>query len=156
MSFIDKFKSIREIEEEINTNLFWICGGVTLIIMIMKMVEFFSRGLFSPANMSLLYLGILIIYSAHKELIRWIGIGKRKIERQGEYFVYAWIGFTTLLYIINFLSKNYFSYTPQGEPLDTLESLSIISIEVLAIFILTRCLKVLKIYLEKREQAKRS
>ena len=120
------------------------------------MVEFFSRGLFSPANMSLLYLGILIIYSLHKELIRWIGIGKRKIERQGEYFVYAWIGFTTLLYIINFLSKNYFSYTPQGEPLDTLESLSIISIEVLAIFILTRCLKVLKIYLEKREQAKRS
>ena len=154
MSFIDKLKSIREIESGINRNLFWICGGVTIAIMVMKLVEFFSRGVFFPADMGLLYLGILLIYSLHKELIRWLG--KRKIERQGEYFVYGWIAFTTILYIVNFFSKNYFTYTVEGVPLDTLKSLSVISIQVLAIFVLTRCLKILKFFLEKREQFKES
>ncbi|PIR02710.1 MAG: hypothetical protein COV63_00165 [Candidatus Nealsonbacteria bacterium CG11_big_fil_rev_8_21_14_0_20_37_68] len=154
IKFLNSVKSIREIEGKINRNLFWICGGVTIVIMTMKLVEFFSRGLFSPVGMTLLYLGILIIYSFHKELIRWLG-EKGKIERQGEYFVYGWIGFTTILYVINFFSRNYFSYSSKGEPLTILQDISLISLEVLAIFIFTRCLKILKISLEKRKQSEK-
>ena len=142
-----KFKQLREIEGGINKNLFLICAGVTLVAMLMITLEFFTRGAFSPTRMSLFYLGVLIIYSLHKEMVRWLG--KRKIERQGEYFVYGWIGLTTLLYIINFLTKDYFSYSAAGEPLFILKELTILALEVLGIFIFTRCLKIIKVVLTK-------
>lgn len=143
----NKFKHLKEIEAGINKNLFLICGVVTIVIMFMITIEFFSRGAFPPTSISLFYLGVLIIYSLHKEMVRWLG--KRKIERQGEYFVYGWIGLTTCLYIINFLSKDYFVYSAVGEPLTTLKESSILTLEVLGIFILTRCFKILKVLLAK-------
>ena len=112
--------------------------------MLMAAIEFFSRGLFKFSNMSMFYLGVLIIYSLHKELVRWLG--EKKTVRQGEYFVYSWIALTTALYLINFFSQNYFSYSPAGHPLNTLNEISILSLEILAIFIFTRALKMLKIF----------
>jgi len=149
VDIISKIRSIREIEEKINRNLFFICGVVTVVIMAMYLIEFFSRGRFSPADMSLFYLGILVIYSFHKELIRWLG--KRKAERRGEYFVYGWIALTTALYLVNFFSMSYFDIGADGTRLTTLRELSMISVEVLAIFIMTRSLKILKLQLEKRK-----
>lgn len=153
MTLKNKFQQLKEIETGINRNLFFICGAVTLVVMLMMILEFFSRGVFPPTQMSLFYLGVLIIYSLHKELVRWLG--QRKVERQGEYFVYSWIALTTLLYIINFLTKEYFSYSAQGEHLATLRETSILTLEVLGIFILTRCLKILKIFLAKDRLSKK-
>lgn len=140
---------LREIEADINKNLFLICGGVTIVAMSMVTLEFFSRGAFPPTKMGLFYLGVLIIYSFHKELVRWLG--RRKIERQGEYFVYGWIGLTTFFYIVNFLTKEYFSYSPQGVPLATLREVTVLTLEVLGIFIFTRCLKILRLFIRKNE-----
>jgi len=113
--------------------------------MALTVTEFFGRGAFLPADMGLFYLGVLLIYSVHKEMVRWLG--KRKVERQGEYFVYGWIALTTVLYIVNFLSNGYFTYN--GEYLSSLRNVSVLTVEVLAVFILTRCLKILKIILIK-------
>lgn len=143
----NRFGQLREIEARINRNLFLICAGVTIIAMLMMILEFFTRGAFPSTRIGLFYLGVLIIYSFHKELVRWLG--KRKMERQGEYFVYGWIGLTTFLHIVNFLTKDYFSYSSQGVSLDTLRELTILTLEVLAVFILTRCLKILKVLLIK-------
>ncbi|MBU4205054.1 hypothetical protein KKH26_02680 [Patescibacteria group bacterium] len=107
-------KEIRETETALNRNLYLICGFITLVTMGMIVIEFFSRGQFFPNHISLFYLGILIIYALHKELVRWLG--RRKIERQGEYFVYAWIVLVTFLYIINFVSKDYYTHLAQGGP----------------------------------------
>ena len=149
MTVETQIKHLREIEGGINKHLYLICGIVTVVIMAMTLVEFFSRGLFSSARISLFYLGVLLIYSLHKEILRWLG--KRRVERQGEYFVYAWITLTTLLYIVNFISRDYFYYSVKGEPITILKEISLLTIEVLAIFIFTRCLKILKIFLVKSE-----
>ena len=137
-----KYKKLKRIENKINKNLFFICGIVTVITMAMILVEFFSKGAFSPARIDLFYLGVLIIYSFHKELIRWIG--ERKVERQGEYFVYGWILLTTALYLVNFLNHDYYVFSDQGERLYVLRDLSFLTLEVFAIFIITRSLKILK------------
>jgi len=146
---LNKFKPLREAEKKVNDHLFLICSVVTVIVMVMKLTEFFSRGSFYPEKMGFFYLGVLVIYSLHKEMLRWLG--KRKVERQGEYFVYSWIVFTATLYVVNFFTKGYFSQTQEGLSLNTLNDISIISIEVLAIFILTRSLKILKVVLDKRK-----
>ena len=146
---LNKFKPLREAEKKVNDHLFLICSVITVIVMVMKLTEFFSRGSFYPEKMGFFYLGVLIIYSLHKEMLRWLG--KRKVERQGEYFVYSWIIFAATLYVVNFFAKGYFSQTQEGFSLNTLNDISIISIEVLAIFILTRSLKILKIVLDKRK-----
>ncbi len=143
----NKFRQLRDIEAGINKNLFLICAAVTVIAMSMMALEFFTRGGFPPTRMSLFYLGVLILYSFHKELVRWLG--RRKIERQGEYFVYGWIGLTTLLYTINFLAKDYFNYSAQGESLTTLRDVSVLTLQVLGVFISTRVLKILKVLLIK-------
>ncbi len=142
-----KLKRIKETEGMINRNLYRICGLITIIVMVMMTIGFFSRGTFPSPKIGVFYLGVLIIYSFHKELLRWLG-GK-EVERQGEYFVYAWIGLATALYIINFLSKNYFSYSPQGLSLVSLREVCFTTLEVFGIFILTRGSKLLKIILEK-------
>ena len=153
MTIKTHLKYVREIESKINRNLFIVCGLVTIVVMAMLMLEFFSRGKFPPTQITLFYLGVLIIYSLHKEIVRWLG--RRKIERQGEYFVYAWIILTTLLFVINFFSKQYFSYSDQGEYLYALKKISILTLEVFLIFIFTRVLKILKICLMKGHLFKR-
>lgn len=150
MAIKDNFKNLRKLETGINKHLYIICGAVTLITMVMVATQFFSRGDFPPTRIGLFYLGILILYSLHKELVRWLG--ERKVEHQGEYFVYGWIVFTTLLYIINFLSKDYFSYSAQGLPLATLRETSVLTLQVLAIFLITRGSKLMKVFLIKKQK----
>jgi len=153
MTLINHLRYVREIESKINRNLFIVCSLVTVIVMVMLLMEFFSRGDFPPTQITLFYLGVLLIYSLHKEVVRWLG--RRKIERQGEYFVYAWIILTTLLFLINFFSKQYFSYSEQGEYLYALRKVSVLTLEVFMIFIFTRVLKILKICLIKDHLFKR-
>lgn len=138
-----KYFRLRKIETKINKNLFIVCGIVTIITMIMIVIEFFSRGTFPPIKIGTFYIGVLILYALHKETLRWIG-DRKQFQRQGEVFVYGWIILTTVLYLINFLSKNYFSYSALGEPLAVLREVTVTALEVLAIFILTRGLKLLK------------
>lgn len=144
MAVNNQIKELRKIESEINKHLFWVCAGVTIVVMLMVVIEFFSRGEFSSSQIGLFYLGVLIIYSFHKELIRWLG--EKKVVRQGEHFVYGWIGLVTFLYLIDFFSKGLFSYSIQGEPLIVLRNASVLALEVLAIFIFTRSLKMLKFF----------
>ncbi len=142
-----EIKKLRIIELSINNHLYTICSIITIITMAMIVTEFLTRGQFFPTNMNLFYLGVLLIYSFHKELIRWLG--ERKVERKGEHFVYGWIFLTVSLYIVNFISKDYFNYLAQGNPSTTLRDLSILTLEVLGIFIFTRCLKIFKTLLIK-------
>jgi hypothetical protein len=144
-----QLQRLRSAETRINKNLFLICGIVTGVVMAMKLAEFFSRGVFAPAKIELFYIGVLVIYALHKEIVRWLG--ERKVERQGEYFVYAWIGLTTVLYLVNFLSSNYFSFSDAGRSLATLKEISLLTIQVLTIFIVTRVLKLLRVILTRKE-----
>ncbi len=153
MKLNHQLQRLRTVETGINRNLFLICAGVTLVAMAMVIIGFFTRGVFPSTRMSFFYLGVLIIYSLHKEMVRWLG--QRKVERQGEYFVYGWITLTTLLYIVNFLTKDYFGYSVGGERLDPLREISTLTVEVLAIFIFTRILKLLRIFLTKRQILKK-
>lgn len=142
-------KKIKQVELSLNRNLYFICAFVTLVTMAMTVVEFFSRGVFFPNHMNLFYIGVLLIYSLHKEMLRWLG--QNKIERQGEYFVYGWVLLTTTLYIINFVSKDYYTYLVQGGPSVDLRDISILTLEVLGVFILTRCLKIFQLAIKKRK-----
>lgn len=143
-----KLKKIREIEFAINKNLFNICGIITIAAMVMILIEFFTRGAFPPSGINIFYIGILFIYSIHKEMLRWLG--EKEVERQGEWFVYTWIGLTVILYIINFLAKGYFSYSFRGIPTESLGAITITTLEVCAIFILTRFSKAVKIIFGKK------
>ena len=143
-----EMKKVREIEAGLNKNLYLLCTFVTLVTMALTVIEFFSRGAFFPNHMDLFYLGILAVYSLHKEVIRWLG--KVKIERQGEYFVYAWVLLTTFLYIVNFASADYYVTLPQGGPNGVLREISVLTLEVLGLFIFTRCLKIVRLALRER------
>lgn len=136
-----KIKEIRKVETSISDNLFVICAIVTLATMILMTVNFFSRGSFSPAKIGFFYLTVVLIYSLHKEFIRWLG--EKKSKKQGEYFVYAWIILTTVLYMVNFFSNNYYSYSKEGFAVSTLADISYTAIEVLGIFVVTRVMKIM-------------
>jgi len=142
-------QKIKDTEAILSRNLYLLCAFVTLVTMVMSVIEFFSRGTFFPTHMNLFYLGILAIYSVHKELVRWLG--HKKIERQGEYFVYAWILLTIFLYIVNFASKDYYTHLVQGGPSTDLRDISILTLEVLGIFVLTRCLKIIELTIKEKK-----
>lgn len=144
---------IKVIELKINRNLFVICGIVTMVVMAMILLQFFTRGAFPPTQTTMFYLGVLILYSFHKEIVRWLG--QRKIERQGECFVYAWIILTTLLFVVNFLTKEHFSYSVEGEHLNILREVSVLTLQVFAIFIFTRIMKMLKVCLVRSKLFKK-
>ena len=136
-----KIKEIRKVEKGINNNLFVICTIVTLVSMLLMVVNFFCRGSFSPSKIGFFYLAVVLIYSLHKEFIRWLG--EKKSRRQGEYFVYAWVILTTVLYAVNFFSNNYFSYSKEGYAVSTLADIAYTSMEVLGIFVITRIMKII-------------
>jgi len=136
-----RLKNIRKVEASINQNLFIISSVVTLATMVLMATNFFTRGKFLPARIGFFYLAVVTIYSLHKELIRWLG--EKKEKRQGEYFVYAWIILTTALYVINFFSNDYYSYSAEGYQISVLGDVAYLTMEVLAIFIFTRVLKLL-------------
>jgi hypothetical protein len=136
-----KIKEVRKMESKINNNLFLICSFVTLATMVLMAVNFFSRGSFLPAKIGFFYLAVVLIYSLHKEFVRWLG--EKKSRRQGEYFVYAWIILTTILYIVNFFSNDLYSFSKEGYAVSTLADISYTTIEVLGIFVITRVMKML-------------
>src|SRR3990170_4303465 len=116
------YSAFRKAEREINKHLFWVCAGVTVLVMVMVITQFFTQGAFPSPNIDLFYIGVLVIYSIHKELLRWLG--EKEIERQGEYFVYSWIILTALFYLVNFLSKGYFNGAGESGQSDTLRDTS--------------------------------
>ncbi len=142
---MDHKEDLKKVELLINQHLYTLCSVVTILIMLMFIIEFFTRGIFSLAKIELFYLGVLLLYSFHKELIRCVGC--RKVDRQGENFVYIWITLTLVLYIINFITQNFFSLTVYNEQSLVLKNLSILTLQVLAIFIFTRGIKFLKVFL---------
>ena len=144
----EKLNKLKRIELAINKNLFIICAVITLIVMSMSVIEFFSRGAFPPSGINFFYIGILFLYSIHKEILRWLE--KKEIERQGESFVYVWIALVVILYIVNFSTKGYFSYSSEGVFIESLGRITTVALEVSAIFILTRISKAIKMGLEKK------
>ena len=90
---------------------------------------------------------VLLIYSLHKEFIRWLG--EKRISRHGEYFIYAWVILTTGLYVINFFSNGYFSYSKEGYPVPTLSEAAYTTIEVLGVFVVMRIIKIYTIVRRK-------
>ena len=142
--------SIRRVELTINRNLFIICAAITVIVMAMVTIEFFSRGNFFPTRIDFFYIGVLFIYTVHKEMLRWLE--EKGIERQGEIFLYPWIGLTTLFYTINFFTKDYYYMSLEGKPLGCMSEVAVITLEVAAIFLLARLSKIIKIILMKRQK----
>jgi hypothetical protein len=142
--------NIRRVESIINRNLFLICTIITIIVMVMVTIEFFSRGSFFPSRIGFFYIGVLFIYTVHKEMLRWLE--EKGVERQGEVFIYSWIGLTTLFYVINFLTKDYYSMSLESKPLGCMSEVSAITLEVAIIFLLARLSKVIKIILMKRRK----
>jgi uncharacterized Tic20 family protein len=148
-------ENILKIEKEINKILFYLCFFITFITMIMALVEFFSRGEFPPPQINTFYIFVLLIYSLHKEAIRWIEEkGKEWQQRKGEFFVYLWILLTAILYLINFLTKNYFSFSPRGQRLSTLNDITFLTIEVGGVFLFTRLLKIATFYFFNKKEKK--
>ena len=135
-----RVKEVRKVESVINQNLFLICAIVTLVAMVLMVTNFFTRGSFLPAKIGFFYLTVVIIYSLHKEFVRWLG--EKKSVHQGEYFVYAWVILTTILYVVNFFSHDYFSYSKEGYAVSTLADVAYTTIEVLVIFVVTRIMKI--------------
>ena len=135
-----KIKEIRKVETGINENLFVICAIVTFVTMALMTINFFCRGSFLPAKIGFFYLAVVLIYSLHKEFVRWLG--EKKSRHQGEYFVYAWIILTTALYVVSFFSNNYYSYSKEGYAVSTLADIAYITIEVLGVFVATRIMKI--------------
>lgn len=146
---VDQNNSLRKVEGRINQNLFVICSIVTLATMALMAIDFFTRGSFLPSQFNLFYLAVVLIYSLHKELLRWLG--DKKERRQGEIFVYGWVLLTTLLYVVNFFSRNYYSYSKEGYPVGTLREISFLTVEILVVFILTRFFKLLEVIYHKKK-----
>lgn len=144
----EEIKNLIKIENSISKNLFVVCVVVTLATMAITLVDFFSRGTFVPAKINFFYISVVAIYSLHKELIRWLG--DKKVKRGGEIFVYAWVILTTALYIINFFSHDYYSYSAEGYALGDLRDVSYLTVEVLGLFFLTRILKILEVFFKNK------
>ncbi len=146
-------QTVQNIEEKISDIFYNICIFITIIALTMALIEFFTRGAFPSSKINIFYIGVLLLYSLHKEAIRWIEEkGNINQQRKGEYFVGLWIIITAILFLINFLTKDYFRYGPRGMELRVLEDISLLTLEVSAIFIFTRLLKIVTIYfLQKKE-----
>lgn len=136
---IERLNELRATEKRLNNHLFLVSAIVTGITMAMMTLAFLSRGAFPSVEMSVFYLGVVIVYSFHNELVRWLG--EDKIIRQGEYFVYGWIGLTVAFYTLDFLTNGYFSTASDGRHLDTIKESAALTFKVLIIFLLTRGLK---------------
>lgn len=138
-------------EKEVSEQLFVISAFVTIVIMFLFLVQFFTRGAFPPQEIGFFYLGVVLIYSLHKEMVRWI-IEENKTRKQGEIFVYGWVALTLLLFVINFFSKDYFSYSQDGEKIYVLKEVASITLQVLAIFLITRALKLFNVIYKRKHR----
>jgi cytosine/uracil/thiamine/allantoin permease len=133
-------------ETKINNILFWICFFISILTIIMVLVEFFTKGEYPSSHIGIFYVGVLAIYSLHKEAIRFLEhASPSKTQKKGEIFVYFWIILTAILYLINFLTKNSFSYTKYSEEARGLMDATYLTLEVGAVFVLARILKLIMI-----------
>lgn len=129
-------------EIRINNVLFWLCFIITLMAIFMALLEFFSRGSYPLSGISVFYIGILIIYALHKEAIRIIDKSTTtRGTKKGELLVYVWILMAAGLHLINFLTKNLYSFSATGQKLNALTNISFTALEVGAVFILARIIK---------------
>lgn len=141
-------------EESINSSLYAICLTVTLIAVVTTLVRFFSRGAYPPDEINFFYLGVLALYSLHKEAVHWLtekADGQRK--RKGEYFVYLWLILAATLYCINFFSKGYFGVADDGRELHALRDTALIAIEVSGVFVISRFLKIFRLAVPRRRKS---
>jgi hypothetical protein len=145
-----QIKELRKVESIINRNLYLLCSALTLLTMIVFLVEFFSRGAFPNFRINIFYLGVLLIYSAHKELIRLMG--KKNFWHHGEYFVYSWVAITIVLYLVNFLTKGYYTYSPTNQQSTVLTDVSLITLQVMGVFILSRAFKIIRVSYELKNK----
>jgi len=137
-------QAVLSVEREVNNVLHKIVIFITILAMGMMLIEFFSRGDYPQNRISAFYIGVLLIYSLHKEALRWLEEKHGEYpQRKGEYFVYSWILLTAALYLINFVYKDYFLFSTRGEQLSTLNEISFTALEVCAVFILTRLIKII-------------
>lgn len=136
-------KSVRTVEKKINNTLYLISFFLTIVAMTMHLVEFFSRGKFPPIRMNFFYIGILTIYALHKEAVRWL-IEKEEewTQKRGEYFFYLWVLMATFFFAINFFTKDYFYFSSSGKELNTITNTAFTALEVGAVFIVARFLKI--------------
>jgi len=136
-------KKLLKEEFSINRTLFNISVFVTILAIAMMLTEFFTRGAFPATRIGVFYIGVLLIYSFHKEALRWISqTADKEIIRRGEYFVYLWIILTALLYFVNFLSKDSYVMTETGQELTALSEITFTTLEVCAVFIFARIFKI--------------
>ena len=147
-------EKIIKTENKINNILFGLCFCITLLAIFMALLEFFSRGAYPSTHISIFYIGVLTIYALHKEALRFLERSTpQRGQRSGEIFVYVWIIITAFLYLLNFLTKNYYSYSDTGEELKALMNITFTALEVGAVFILARILKLLMVrFLYKNEK----
>jgi hypothetical protein len=135
-------ENFKKTELKINEKLYLISGILTLLVMLMFCLEFFTGGEFPEVRLRTFYIFILLIYTIHKEFIRWLG--EKEIERRGEFFVYLWIGFAVFFYLVDFFTKNRFDQS------SALNEITLTSLEVLAIFILSRISKSAQLFFSKK------
>ena len=134
---------MREIEATINRNLYVLCVVLTFMTMAVVLLGFFSRGEFPNFKIDIFYLGVLLIYSLHKELIRLMG--KKNFRHHGEYFVYAWVILTSTLYFVNFITKDYYISSPTFQQNTVLSDISLLTLEVMFVFVITRIIKIIRV-----------
>jgi hypothetical protein len=144
----EQLNKIRGVEFTISKNLYAICSIITVVTIIMFLVEFFGRGEFPSPGTNVFYIGVLFLYSIHKEMLRWLG--EKRDDRSGEKFVYIWIALTIILYVVDFFKKGYYTRSSSGNQLTTLNEITLTSLEVYGMFILTKLSKVVNTVLDRR------
>ena len=147
-------EKIIQLETKISNILFWLCFFITFLAIFMSLVEFFSKGEFPPSRINVFYIGILTIYALHKEALRFLErSSSEKSQKRGEFFVYLWIVITAVLYLINFIKKDYYSYSLDNRELNSLMNITFTTLEVGGVFVLARILKLLMVrFLYKNEK----
>lgn len=145
----------KSVERQINDTLYTICLAVTYAAIGMSLVRFFSRGEYVSDEINLFYFGVLGLYSLHKEAMHWL-MEKEELlnRRKGEYFVFLWLGITLVLYVINFVTNGHFVESAHGEELHTLKEITFTALEVGAIFVASRFLKILRMNIANRVPAR--
>lgn len=144
------------VEHTISDTLYRICIIVTGIAMVMALLRFFTRGVFPPDEINVFYVGIFALYSIHKEVLHWILDGEdMRNRRKSENFLYAWILLVAILYLVNFLTRDWFTTAPGGGRLTVLSEVAFITLEVGAIFLASRIVKVARIVVQEKAKARK-
>jgi hypothetical protein len=132
------------IESKISRILFWISVFITVATMVMMVMEFFSRGKLPATRIGNFYIGVLLIYSFHKEALRWLEEkDQKRVQRRGEIFVYAWLILTTVIYLVNFLNKDFYMTDDTGRQTRALMEITSTALEAGGVFLFTRLIKVI-------------